>query len=31
VRSEDTLLREAFGDQFENYERSVSAIVPGLF
>jgi protein-S-isoprenylcysteine O-methyltransferase Ste14 len=31
VRSEDTLLREAFGDQFENYERSVSAIVPGLY
>lgn len=31
IRSEEKLLREAFGDQFENYERSVWAIVPGLY
>lgn len=31
VRSEERLLREAFGDQFENYERRVPAIVPGLY
>jgi protein-S-isoprenylcysteine O-methyltransferase Ste14 len=31
IRSEEKLLREAFGDQFENYVRSVWAIVPGLY
>jgi protein-S-isoprenylcysteine O-methyltransferase Ste14 len=31
VRSEDRLLRGAFGEQFENYANRVSAIVPGLF
>jgi protein-S-isoprenylcysteine O-methyltransferase Ste14 len=31
VRSEDRLLREAFGEQFENYAQRVSAIVPGLY
>lgn len=31
IRSEEKLLREAFGDQFENYARSVRAIVPGLY
>ena len=31
VRSEERLLREAFGEQFENYARSVRAIVPGLY
>ena len=30
VRSEEKLLREAFGEQFESYARSVRAIVPGL-
>jgi protein-S-isoprenylcysteine O-methyltransferase Ste14 len=31
VRSEEKLLREAFGQEFDNYSRSVPAIVPGLF
>ncbi|HEV7745731.1 MAG TPA: isoprenylcysteine carboxylmethyltransferase family protein [Pyrinomonadaceae bacterium] len=31
IRSEEKLLREAFGDQFEDYVRSVRAIVPGLY
>ena len=31
VRSEERLLREAFGEQFENYARRVRAIVPGLY
>jgi protein-S-isoprenylcysteine O-methyltransferase Ste14 len=31
VRSEEKLLREAFGEQFENYARRVRAIVPGLY
>ena len=31
VRSEERLLREAFGDEFENYARRVPAIVPGLY
>jgi protein-S-isoprenylcysteine O-methyltransferase Ste14 len=31
VRSEEKLLREAFGDQFENYAQRVPAIVPGLY
>jgi protein-S-isoprenylcysteine O-methyltransferase Ste14 len=31
VRSEEKLLREAFGQQFETYARRVRAIVPGLY
>lgn len=31
MRSEDRLLHEAFGEQFENYAQRVSAIVPGLY
>jgi protein-S-isoprenylcysteine O-methyltransferase Ste14 len=31
VRSEEKLLREAFGEQFENYAQRVPAIVPGLY
>ncbi len=31
IRSEEKLLREAFGDQFENYARRVPAMVPGLY
>jgi protein-S-isoprenylcysteine O-methyltransferase Ste14 len=31
VRSEEKLLREAFGDEFENYARRVPAIVPGVY
>ena len=30
VRSEEKLLREAFGEEFENYAQRVPAIVPGL-
>lgn len=31
IRSEERLLREAFGERFENYAKSVRAIVPGLY
>ena len=31
VRSEEKLLREAFGKEFENYAQRVPAIVPGLY
>ncbi len=31
VRSEEKLLREAFGEEFENYARRVPAIVPGVY
>jgi len=31
VRSEEKLLREAFGEQFENYAHRVPAIIPGLY
>jgi protein-S-isoprenylcysteine O-methyltransferase Ste14 len=31
IRSEERLLRGAFGDQFEDYTRRVPAIVPGLY
>jgi protein-S-isoprenylcysteine O-methyltransferase Ste14 len=31
IRSEEKLLREAFGEQFENYAQRVPAIVPGLY
>ena len=30
VRSEERLLREAFGEEFERYTRRVPAVVPGL-
>lgn len=31
VRSEERLLREAFGSEFDTYARKVPAIVPGLY
>lgn len=31
IRREEKLLREAFGEEFENYARRVPAIVPGLY
>jgi protein-S-isoprenylcysteine O-methyltransferase Ste14 len=31
VHTEEKLLREAFGEQFENYAQRVPAIVPGLY
>ncbi len=31
VRSEEGLLREAFGEEFDNYRRRVSTIIPGLY
>ncbi len=31
VRSEEKLLREAFGEQFEKYTQRVSAIIPSLY
>jgi len=31
IRSEEKLLRGAFGEQFEKYARSVPAILPGLY
>jgi protein-S-isoprenylcysteine O-methyltransferase Ste14 len=31
IRSEEKLLREAFGEQFESYARNVRAIVPGVY
>ena len=31
IRSEERLLRETFGLEFETYARSVPAIVPGLY
>jgi protein-S-isoprenylcysteine O-methyltransferase Ste14 len=31
VRSEEKLLRGAFGEQFDNYAQRVPAIVPGLY
>lgn len=31
IRSEERLLREAFGTEFDNYSRRVWAIIPGLF
>ena len=31
IRSEEKLLREAFGEQFEKYARSVPAILPGVY
>jgi protein-S-isoprenylcysteine O-methyltransferase Ste14 len=31
VRSEEKLLRAAFGEEFEEYARRVSAVVPGIY
>lgn len=31
IRSEEKLLREAFGQEFDDYSKQVPAIVPGLF
>jgi protein-S-isoprenylcysteine O-methyltransferase Ste14 len=31
VRSEEKLLREAFGSEFENYAQRVAALLPGLY
>jgi protein-S-isoprenylcysteine O-methyltransferase Ste14 len=31
IRSEEKLLRSAFGEEFEGYARSVSAVVPGIY
>jgi protein-S-isoprenylcysteine O-methyltransferase Ste14 len=31
VRSEEQLLREAFGSEFEKYEHKVSALIPGVY
>lgn len=31
IRSEERLLREAFGERFDNYARNVRALVPGLY
>jgi protein-S-isoprenylcysteine O-methyltransferase Ste14 len=31
IRSEERLLREAFGSEFEEYARTVPALVPGIY
>ena len=31
IRSEERLLREAFGSKFEEYARRVSALIPGIY
>jgi protein-S-isoprenylcysteine O-methyltransferase Ste14 len=31
VRSEEKLLRQAFGQEFENYAREVAAVLPGIY
>jgi len=31
VKSEERLLRDAFGEQFEIYAKRVRAIVPGVY
>jgi protein-S-isoprenylcysteine O-methyltransferase Ste14 len=31
IQSEERLLRGAFGDQFEEYKRRVSALIPGIY
>ena len=31
IRSEEKLLREAFGKEFDDYARSVRTIIPGLY
>jgi protein-S-isoprenylcysteine O-methyltransferase Ste14 len=31
VRAEEKLLREAFGEEFDDYARRVPAVVPGIY
>jgi protein-S-isoprenylcysteine O-methyltransferase Ste14 len=31
VRSEERLLRDAFGSDFEAYARNVPALIPGIY
>jgi len=31
IRSEERLLREAFGSRFEEYTRKVPALIPGVY
>jgi protein-S-isoprenylcysteine O-methyltransferase Ste14 len=31
VRTEERLLREAFGSEFEKYARQVPALIPGIY
>jgi protein-S-isoprenylcysteine O-methyltransferase Ste14 len=31
IRSEERLLREAFGSEFEKYARQVPALIPGIY
>jgi protein-S-isoprenylcysteine O-methyltransferase Ste14 len=31
IRSEEKLLHEAFGQEFENYTRNVAAMLPGIY
>jgi protein-S-isoprenylcysteine O-methyltransferase Ste14 len=31
VRSEEKLLQEAFGEEFEDYARRVRAVLPGIY
>lgn len=31
VRSEEKLLRAAFGEEFEQYAKRVAALIPGIF
>jgi len=31
VRSEEKLLRAAFGEEFEDYAKRVSAVIPGIY
>jgi protein-S-isoprenylcysteine O-methyltransferase Ste14 len=31
VRSEEQLLRQAFGPEFEDYQRRVPALIPGVY
>jgi protein-S-isoprenylcysteine O-methyltransferase Ste14 len=31
IRSEEKLLQEAFGEEFEDYARRVRAVLPGIY
>jgi protein-S-isoprenylcysteine O-methyltransferase Ste14 len=31
IRSEERLLRQAFGSEFEEYARNVPALIPGIY
>jgi protein-S-isoprenylcysteine O-methyltransferase Ste14 len=31
IRSEERLLRQAFGSEFEEYARKVPALIPGIY